>query len=246
MEKNRIFRFITIYVLIILIVGCQKSQDMKEEIVTEIKSNKQNSYTKDDPQVPNTSSKDPTISVDFVRERTIKSTDILRVQITHIPRQCILVVTLTPDVDIQSVKPTPPENCRELTGFPLVHKVEPSDGTLEIRYPALILDKESYLPPRNGRDITGWIVNAYLVDKVLATPIKGPRHIGKIHEITTDEVSKEWELLSSKIDSEEFAENVPFKLLVIPGSDAGVFLYVRETGLLAGIKKEFNVNFSER
>jgi len=188
----------------------------------------------------------PIISVSFAGQPKIKSPNRLRLDVKNIPRECLLVVTLKADVDIYSSKPTPPLQCRELLGLPMVHKVEPSNGTWEISYPVIVFVKESYLSPGDERDIRGWIVGAYLVDEVLATPIQIPRNIGDLHVITTGEILKGWYLLCSEIDSKEFDKDAGFDLLIIPGSNAGAFFYVKKTGLIAEIRKEFNKDFLER
>ena len=188
----------------------------------------------------------PVISVDFVGQPKIKSSNRVRLEVKNIPRECILVVTLMADVNIQSSKPTPPQQCRELLGLPMVREVKPSSGTWEISYPAFIFDKESYLSPGDDRDIMGWIVEAYLVDEVLATPIKIPRNIGDLHVITTGEIPKGWNLLCSEVDSKEFVGNAEFNLIAIPDSNAGAFFYVKDTGLIAEIRKGFNKDFLER
>ncbi len=217
-------------ILIVLLVGCEESEDGKEESM---------------PQISNMNSTSPAISVSFVGEPKLKSSNTLRIQVAHVPKRCILMVTIAPDVDIVSSKPIPPEGYRELSSFPLAHKIEPSDDVLEISYPTFIFDKEYYLPPGDSRDITGWIVEACLVDEVLAIPIKGPRSIGKPHVVSTGDIPKGWHLLGIKSSSEMFSEGTELNLLVIPRSDAGVFFYVRETELIASITQEFDTDFLE-
>jgi len=231
--------------LILLSIGCEKSEDGKEESEGIIESDERSLGVKSMPQNQKIGSTNPVISVAFVGEPKLKSSNTLRIQVENVLKRCILMVTIAPDVDIVSSKPIPPEGCRELSGFPLAHKIEPSDDVLEISYPAFIFEKEYYLPPGDSRDITGWIVEACLVDEVLATPIKIPRYIGDLHVIRTDEIPKGWYLLCSEISSEEFDKDAEFDLLAIPGSNAGVFFYVRETELITSITQEFDADFLE-
>lgn len=167
----------------------------------------------------------------------------LRVEVTSIQRECLLAVAIVPDRNLNTSKPIPPRNAREIGGLPMVSRVEPPGGTLDIHYPDFVFDGETNLSG-GQRAITGWEVTACLTDHVTAWPVQGARKMGDIQNIGPADLPSGLCLLASIPDAEAFSECTSFAVKSIPNSNAGAFFYVDEDVLIAWKQIVFDADFN--
>jgi len=192
------------------------------------------------------------LAVSFEHPWKMSQNNSVDVSMIGIDKPMVLAVELIPQFSGDQVSQRPvvldgmpvSDHWEEVTGYLVLHRVEPGISEVRITYPASLFDPALY----SGLDLVGWELKVVLTSQIDAYPVYGARNIGEKYPITVEDVQARQAWIESEAQRQTRMGSDTDLYITVPNSTAGVFLYypldaIVDSVVLVG---DLTFNFKER
>jgi hypothetical protein len=192
------------------------------------------------------------LAVSFEQAWKIGQNNSVDVSVTGIDKPMILAVELVPqfsgDAAIQkpaTLNGTPVvDHLEEITGYIVLHRIDPSLSNARIIYPAQLFDPALY----TSLNLLGWELKVLLISEIDAYPVYGARTIGEKYPIAVEDVQARQTWIESEAQKQTRVGSSTDLYITVPDSTAGVFLYYPLDAVADSVvlTSDLSFNFHER